>query len=158
MKNYTLQEVFVKLSSYCVYQERSRKECWDKMADYDLSQDSRECVIDLLKEEDFLNESRFVRAYAGGKFRVKKWGRHKIKNGLRQKGISDKLIQVALKQIDEQEYRDTLGELLEKKTNSLDSSLNDFEIKKKLFNYASAKGYESSLIFELAEPICKNRS
>lgn len=156
-KNYTLEEALVKLSSYCAYQERSEKEVWDKMSDYNLSQFSQECVIDLLKEENFLNESRFVRAYAGGKFRTKKWGKLKIKNGLRQKGISEHLMQVALKQINDEDYYNTLTALLEKKANTLSDSLNAFEIKKKLFNFAVSKGYEMSLIFEIAEEISKSK-
>lgn len=157
-KNYTLEEAFAKLSSYCAYQERSEREVWDKISDYNLSTFSQECVIDLLKEENFLNESRFVRAYAGGKFRTKKWGKLKIKKGLRQKGISDSLMEIALQQIDDNDYQNTLRELFEKKLNTLSESLNPFEIKKKLYNYALSKGYEMSLIFELIDEIIKEQT
>jgi regulatory protein len=156
-KDYTLEEALVKLSSYCAYQERAEMEVWEKMSEYTLSQISKECVIDLLKEEGFLNESRFVRAYAGGKFRTKKWGKLKIRKGLKQKKISDKLIEIALRQIDIDEYYTTLRELLEKKITTLSELLSPFEIKKKLFNYATSKGYEMSLVLEVSEEIIKEK-
>ena len=157
-KDYTLEEAFAKLSSYCAYQDRSEMEVWEKMSDYTLSQTSKECVIDLLREENFLNESRFVRAYAGGKFRTKKWGRLKIRKGLKQKKISDKLIEIALRQIDTDEYYTTLRGLLEKKIITLSELLNPFEVKKKLFNYAISKGYEMSLVLEISEEIIKEKT
>jgi regulatory protein len=102
-------------------------------------------IIASLIEDDYLNEERFAKAFVGGKFRMKDWGRKKIYYGLKEKGISDYLIKRAMKEIDEEAYRKTLQDLAAKKFESLKGE-QYFARKKKTTDYLLQKGYEPELV------------
>ncbi|HWY38108.1 MAG TPA: regulatory protein RecX, partial [Bacteroidia bacterium] len=120
----------------------------DKLYSYGLRTDDVENLISKLIADNYVNEERFARAYAGGKFRIKKWGKHKIKAGLRAKKISEYCMKKALEEINEKEYLATLRKILENKAGLLKEK-NAIRKKYKLLNYAAAKGYEQGLIMEI---------
>ena len=136
-----------KIEHYCAYQERSQQEVRDKLYTYGLySAEVEEIICDLI-ESNFLNEERFAVAYALGKFRIKHWGKLKIKQGLKFKRVGDNLIKKALNQIDPEEYELALKTLLEKKNVSTKDS-DAFKRRQKLVLYAIARGYERDLIID----------
>ncbi len=98
-----------------------------------------------LIEENYLNEERFAIAYAGGKFRVKQWGRVKIKYELKQKQVSEYCIKKAMKQIDEEDYLKVLNKLAKEKYASLKSD-QYLVRKKKVMDYLMGKGFEMDLV------------
>lgn len=102
-------------------------------------------IISSLIEDDYLNEERFAKAFAGGKFRMKDWGRKKIYYGLKEKGVGEYIISLAMKEIDEEAYQKTLQQLAEKKYNSLKGE-QYLVRKKKTADYLLQKGYEPQLV------------
>ena len=135
-----------KAKSYCAYQERCHKEVSDKLYSWKLNADEIDYIIDNLLQENYLNEERFAIAFAGGKFRIKKWGRKKIIQKLKEKGVSDYCIKKGLEEIIEEEYISNMRNLIEKKYTSLKDK-NIFTKKKKTAAYLYGKGYESDLIW-----------
>lgn len=136
-----------RLEHYCAYQERSQQEVRDKLYSYGLHSAEVEDVICDLIGSNFLNEERFANAYALGKFRIKHWGKLKIKQGLKFKRVGDSLIKKALNQINYDDYLQTLKDLLEKK-DALLKEKNIFKRRQKLLSYGISKGYETDLIFD----------
>jgi regulatory protein len=147
-KYYTDKEALVKISAFCAYQERSQQEVREKLYKYGLSEETIESIIVNLIQENFINEERFAKTYAGGKFRIKKWGRKKILEGLRQKEISDYCIRQAMKEIPEEEYLTTLRELITKREAS-EKEQNSYKRKHKIAQYLVGRGYEADLIWDL---------
>ncbi|MDY0780954.1 regulatory protein RecX [Tenacibaculum sp. IB213877] len=143
----SVEEVKRKLEQYCVYQDRCHKEVEQKLFEYDLIPQAKDMILLHLLEHNFLNEERFARSFARGKFRIKKWGKLRIVRELKLRNITEYNIKTALKEIDEQEYITTLYELAEKKNDSIKET-NIFKKKKKLIDYLNYRGYESNLIFE----------
>lgn len=141
----TTQEARAKIQHYCAYQERAQQEVRDKLYDLGLHRSDVEQLISELIAENFLNEERFALAYAGGKFRLKRWGRLKIQAGLKARQVSEKLIRKALAVIDQDDYEQGLEDLLEKKIATLGET-DSLRLRQKLLNYAAAKGYEKNLI------------
>lgn len=137
-----------KAEHYCAFQERSQQEVRDKLYGWGLHRDEVENILVDLIMEDFLNEERFALAYATGRHRMKKWGKYKIKQGLKQKSVSDPIIRTALDSLDVDEYRANLAELLAKKARSLVEN-DPYRRKHRLVNYALSKGYERDLIFDI---------
>lgn len=137
----------LKLQHFCAYQERSQQEVRDKLYSYGLHSAEVEDVICDLIAENFINEERFAFAFALGKFRIKHWGRIKIKQALKFKRVGDNLIKKALNQIDADEYFDTLSSLLSKKEATLKEK-DDFKRKQKLILFALSKGYEKDIILD----------
>lgn len=148
-KRLTPGQAKLHLQQYCSYQERSHFEVKEKLFSFGLRAAEVEDILSELISEDFLNEERFARAYARGKFRMKSWGRIKIRYHLKQKGVSDYCIKKGLTEIDEDDYLQTLNRLHEEKWNSLRGEKNTFTKKKKAADYLRQKGYEWDLISEL---------
>ncbi len=144
----SINEAVAKAQGFCAYQERSQHEVRLKLYDLGLFSDKVEQVVAQLIQDNFLNEERFAIAYTMGKFRIKKWGRAKIKQGLRLKRVPDKLISKALAQINDDEYINTLKELLVKKEAVLGQK-EKLKLNYKLTFYALSKGYERDLITDL---------
>lgn len=137
-----------KVEHYCAYQERSQQEVRNKLYDYGLKSNEVEELISDLIQNNFLNEERFARTYALGKFRMKQWGRIKIKMGLKAKKVSDKLIVKALKELDDEDYMNTLSAVLTKKAVQIHEA-DSFKRKNKLVQYGLMRGYENDLIFDV---------
>ena len=147
-KKYPPEEALLKMQSWCAYQERCQQEARDKLYSYGLWPDAVENIIADLISQNFLNEERFAKAFAGGKFRIKKWGRVKIKLALKQKKISDYCIKKALQEIDEDDYIKTLTSVLEKKGRLL-AEKNPVKRKYKLLQYAYSRGFEQDLALDV---------
>ncbi len=135
-----------KAKHYCAYQERCHSEVRDKLYSFGLHRNEVEPLLTQLIEEDFLNEERFAIAYAGGKFRLKNWGKEKIKYALKQKQVSDYCIHKALVAINNTDYNKTFNSLADKKLATLKSEKNIFIKKKKIKDYLQQKGFELKLI------------
>ena len=145
----TPQQAFAKIKQYCAYQERCHSEVKERLYSYGLLKVEVEEILSKLIEENYLNEERFAIQFAGGKFRIKHWGKVKIKYELKQKWVSDYCIKKALSLIDKAAYSKTLYKLADLKINSLKSEKNIFVKKKKLQDHLLMKGFELSLVKEI---------
>lgn len=152
MKKYTPAQAKEKILHYCAYQERSHQEVRKKLYEYGLYSSEVEPLISWLITEDFLNEERFAKAFAGGKFRMKKWGRIKIVQALESHDLSKNCIKIGLKEIDDEDYTAALKELLIKK-NSLLAEDDPFVKRDKLSKYGIQKGYEPDLVWQLIKDL-----
>jgi regulatory protein len=145
---YTLKEAIKKLENYCIYQNRCHSEVEQKLWDTETPPHLHDEVLLHLIQKDYLNEERFAQSFARGKFSLKKWGRNKIKQHLKQKKVSEHCIKKGLQEIDEDKYLETLKYLLEKKK-SLVKGKNQYDKNAKVANYLIGKGYESGLVWEM---------
>lgn len=143
------EQALQKAKHYCAYQERCHSEVKEKLYSFGLRKTDVEQLLTQLIDEDYLNEERFAVQFAGGKFRMKQWGRVKIKYELKQKGVSEYCIKKALKEIDEEAYLKTLRKLFDEKMKALRSETNQFIRKRKLQDYLLQKGYETASIQQL---------
>ena len=137
----------LKAADYCAYQERSQQEVRDKLYGYGLHHDEVEENISELITQGYLNEERFAKAYAGGKFRIKGWGKRKILQGLKQHRISEYCIKKGMLEIDPDDYFETLMKHLEKKRHSIKTD-SQYILKGKLTQHLIMKGFEMDLIQE----------
>lgn len=137
-------EILSKAQHYCAYQERCHQEVKNKLYELGCNTDTVNEVMVRLIETNFLNEERFAKAFAGGKFRTKKWGRLKIKRELAARKISDYCIKAAMKEIDEKDYWECLVQLIEKKS----PAKSDWKEHQKITTWLMSRGFELDLIKE----------
>lgn len=148
-----VKDAFMRASSFCAYQERTQQEVRERLREWDVKGDEAEEVISRLIEDNFINEERFAKAFAGGKFRIKRWGRIKIKQELRMRGLSEYCIKQGMREIEDADYRHTLYALIEKKNEALKGE--ELVVKKqKLIRYALSKGYENDLVWKVIDEVC----
>ncbi|MEO7922879.1 MAG: regulatory protein RecX [Chitinophagaceae bacterium] len=149
-KSLTKEQALQKLKHYCAYQERCHQEVREKLFQLGAWKKDHDEIIATLIEENYLNEERFAIAFAGGKFRIKQWGRVKIKYELKQKQVSEYCIKKALKQIDEDEYIKVLTKLAKAKYAALKTE-QYLVRKKKTMDYMMGKGFEMELVRQIVE-------
>ena len=146
------KEAKLKAADYCAYQERSQQEVRDYLYRYGLHQDEVEDVLADLIVEGFINEERFARAYVGGKFRMKGWGKRKIMQGLQRHHISEYCISKGMEEIEPEAYYQVLKKHAEKKLRSLHDQRTYIQ-KGKLSQHLMMKGFESDLIKAVIEEL-----
>lgn len=144
-KQLTKEQALQKLKHYCAYQERCHSEVKEKLFQLGVWKKDHDEIIATLIEENYLNEERFAIAFAGGRFRIKHWGRLKIRHELKQKQVSEYCIKKALKQIDEDDYLKAMDKLIIDKYNSLKGEQYLIR-KKKTTDYLLQKGFEPDQI------------
>lgn len=143
----TIAEAKKKIEHYCAYQERCHKEVVEKLTSFGMLSQARDHIMAHLIQENYLNEERFAKSFARGKFRTKKWGKNRIVNELKYRNISRFNIQSALKEISESEYLTTLDALAKKRLGEIKET-HPQKIRKKLADYLLYRGWESDLVYE----------
>ena len=143
-----IREAKSKTARYCAYQERTQQEVRDKLYRYGLHQEEVENIIIEFIEEGFINEERYAVSFARGKFNQNKWGKLKIDYGLKQKGISPYCRDKALSELDIEDYKRTIENLIDRKN----SQLGDVDLyirKNKIAMYLISKGFEKDIIWNV---------
>ncbi len=143
---FTKEQAVQKIKQYCAYQERCHAEVKEKLYSFNLYKKETDEIIAQLIQENYLNEERFAVQFAGGKFRMKYWGRVKIKHSLKQRQVSEYVIKKALGQISETDYSNALNKIATQKLKTLKSEKNIFIKKRKLKDYLLQRGYEAKAI------------
>src|SRR5690348_8956097 len=136
------EQALQKIRHYCGYQERSHKEVKEKLYGFKLRKDVVEELLSNLIEDSYLNEERFAIQFAGGKFRLKQWGRVKIVHALKERGVSQYCITQALNEINEDAYAQALQKQAARKWASLHKEGNMGVKLQKTRVYLLQKGYE----------------
>ncbi|MCD8318009.1 MAG: RecX family transcriptional regulator [Paraprevotella sp.] len=147
MKEITVQEAFNKAAAYCSGAEYCTSDIRKKLERWGMDAPQQDDILNRLQQERFINEDRFCRCFVRDKFRYNQWGRIKIAQALRQKGLADSCARAALAELDEKEYTDTLRKLLQAKARTLRAS-SDYERNGKLVRFGLGRGFEMPLIMK----------
>jgi len=150
-KSIGAEKALQKIKHFCSYQERTHQEVKDKLYTYGLYKEDVEMLLSQMIEEGYLNEERYAIAFAGGRFRIKNWGRVKIRYELKQKRISEYCIKKGIASITEEDYIETLQKLFDAKKATLRSEKNIFIKKQKIQSFLMQRGFEPALISALLQ-------
>ena len=141
-----MKEAKISAGRFCAYRERTQQEVRDKLYALGLHRDEVEQVLTELISEGFVNEERFARAFAGGHFRMKKWGRNKIIHELKRKNITPYCINRAMLEVPDDEYQATLKDMISKKLAQTHGD--PLIVKNKVARFMIGKGYEPQLVWD----------
>ena len=141
----TADEILYKLAAKCSISEQCLSDIEVKLAKYDLPDEEKTRILHYLVEEKYIDDKRYAEAFVRDKYRFNKWGRIKIAQGLRMKGIDSQTISNAMETINETEYLSILRDLIKTKRKSTHGK-NDYEINGKLARFATGRGFEYGAI------------
>ncbi|WP_242092191.1 regulatory protein RecX [Aestuariivivens sediminicola] len=151
-KSYTVAEATRRLEHYCAYQERCHKEVREKLRDLHMIPEAIDHIMVHLINHNYLNETRFAKAYVSGKFKMKAWGKRRLGAELLKKDISRSIINEAILSLDDDLYLDTLDRLA-KKYVTTSTENNTLKKKKKLIDYLLYRGWEPHLVYDKAKEL-----
>jgi regulatory protein len=149
-----LQKIISRLRKICSKSEKCSSDIYNYLQKSECTEDEKDMIIEILEKENFISESRYVEAFVNDKIKFNKWGKLKIRYFLEQKGVSEKLINSVLKNIDEKFYEDTLKNIITEKVKSLKKESPE-KIYQKVFKFAQSKGFENDLIYRFLQSILK---
>ncbi|MBQ7966464.1 MAG: RecX family transcriptional regulator [Bacteroidaceae bacterium] len=141
----TADEILYKLAARCSVSEQCLSDIEAKLSRYDLTEEEHTRILRHLVEEKYVDDQRYAEAYVKDKYRFNKWGRIKIAQGLRLKGIDNETIKSAMEAIDEEEYLSILRDLIKAKRKSTRGT-SEYEINGKLTRFATGRGFEYAAI------------
>ncbi|MFA9191995.1 regulatory protein RecX [Flavobacterium sp. FZUC8N2.13] len=144
---FSIKEAIHKIEHYCAYQERCHQEVEQKLRSMKMDSDEIDQIIAHLIQDNFLNEERFACSFARGKHRMKHWGKIRITNELKFRGINQTLITIALKEISPEEYYTTFDTLANRHWESTQEK-NTLKKRKKFCDFMLRRGFESNLVYE----------
>lgn len=142
---YDDSEAKARIEAFCAYQERCEYEVRKKLDTWHIPKSRQDQFIDHLIDYKFIDEERFAEAFVLGKFRIKRWGRYKIRQKLKEKRIGSKLIEQSLNKINEDEYFETIKDLVDSKYRLLGGE-RDWDNKVKVKRFLASRGFELDLI------------
>jgi regulatory protein len=148
----TPQQALLKLANYCAYQERCHSEVKNKLHELGVYYNDAEQVMAELIVQNYLNEERFAKAFVGGKFRIKKWGRNKIRQELKQKQVSSYCIEQGMKEIEMDNYLEVLKDEAIAKYNNIKET-NHLVKANKTVQYLVGRGFEMDLCWDVVKQI-----
>lgn len=140
-------ELLQKAERFCAYRERCSYEIKQKLRELGVDPDQTEKIMTSLTEDEYFSDERFARLFVSGKFRIKRWGKNKLRAELKMKKLPDPFIYNALDSIDEEEYLKTIEHLIAKKSKEVKSK-NAKDKTKKIAMYLFSKGFESDLVWK----------
>lgn len=146
----SITEAYQKACHFCAYQERTQQEAKEKLYNLGLSSAEVEELVAKLIVENYINEERFAKSFAGGKFRIKRWGRNKILQELKRRNLSPYCIKMGMAEIDDNDYMQVLESLAIEKSSSLKEP-NPFIKKHKIASFLISKGFEPDLAWEIVK-------
>lgn len=145
------------LERYCAYRDRAESEARRRLGDFQLSDEERNEILTSLKALNYLDDARFASTYARGKHEIKRWGRMKIRAGLRNLSIAQKAIDEALRQLDDNKYYQTLTDLAARKIAQLGGRIQDWNDQQKVVRFLMQRGYETDLIMDVLKSFKKDQ-
>lgn len=146
----------MQMAGVCARSEHCESEIREKLRQLGLGSLNSDEVLRQLVEDDFINNSRYAKAFTNDKFRLGQWGRVKIQAALASKGVSEKDIQAALSEINEKEYRETLARLASAQSDGID--LEVYRDRAKVIRHLLSRGFESTLVIEAIADLRRERA
>lgn len=144
-----MEMITTAISRYCSYQERCHEEVRRKLYELGCNREEVAQYMAELIENDLLNEERFARAFARGRFRMKGWGRIKLKYELKARKVSEYCIRKGLEEIAEEEYEAALRTLVMRKLRELGENMPEMVLKQRVLRYLAQKGYETDRVIDI---------
>jgi regulatory protein len=152
--SYTVKEATKKLEGYCAYQDRCHKDVVSRLREMRMIPEAIDQIVTHLIQENYLNEERFAKSFARGKFKMKNWGRNRITIELKRRDLSKYNIQIALKEINDDHYLETLDTLARKRLTAIkETSIQ--KRKRKLADYLLYRGWESHMVYDKVNELVK---
>lgn len=151
-------KALAKMMDVCSRTEKCTRDVRDKLRKWELPESQITTIIEQLKEQKFIDDDRYAKAFVRDKSKFNRWGKTKIRYHLQAKGISAEVIAIALKEIKEDKYQEQLEQILRNKIRGMLPIEDLYKAKAKLIRFAASRGFEAGLIYAAVDKLLKEIS
>jgi len=152
----TYEQILSKLTALCSRSEHCCHDIKEKLRRWEIDETTSQKVIDYLKKEKYIDDSRYARFFVNDKVKFNKWGRRKVEQALRMKGIAEEDYEEALSSVEDADYESVLQPLLKSKMKSVKAK-NDYEFRMKLIRFALGRGFSYEQITRSLDNLLANK-
>lgn len=152
----TCEQILSKLTALCSRSEHCCHDIKEKLRRWEIDETTSQKVIDYLKKEKYIDDSRYARFFVNDKVKFNKWGRRKVEQALRMKGIAEEDYEEALSSVEDADYESVLQPLLKSKMKSVKAK-NDYEFRMKLIRFAVGRGFSYEQITRSLDNLLANK-
>lgn len=150
MVKLTEQNALYRVAAYCSKAERCEYDVRKKLVAWELSEEEQSRIIKRLKDEKYLDNSRYCRSYINDKVKYNKWGEKKIIFEFRKKMIAEKDYLPHLEDITKDDFEEQLIHILKVK-NRTTKAKDDYDCKTKLMRFALGRGFQMDLVIKCVD-------
>ncbi len=152
----TCEQILSKLTALCSRSEHCCHDIKEKLRRWEIDETTSQKVIDYLKKEKYIDDSRYARFFVNDKVKFNRWGRRKVEQALRMKGIAEEDYEEALSSVEDADYESVLQPLLKSKMKSVKAK-NDYEFRMKLIRFALGRGFSYEQITHCLDKLLANK-
>ena len=146
----TYEQALGRMAALCSTAEHCESEIREKLQRAAVAGHDIERIIERLYDGGYLDTARYCRAFAHDKLCFAHWGRFKIQQALRMKGLPAADIGEALDTLPEDEYQKILEDLLNQKARTLTDD-DEYIRRGKLMRFAAGRGFTLDEINQACE-------
>lgn len=139
---FTLEQkrAYDRAATICARLEICAADLLKKLKAWKLADEEAQAVIERLRNDGFLDDERFARAYVKDKFCFNGWGKRKIMYMLRSKHVAPDILEAAFTEIEDGAYAEKLRKLLVEKAKHIKDQ-GPYEKRGRLIRFALSRGF-----------------
>jgi regulatory protein len=146
------KQALQKAADLCVRREQCAFDIRKKLESWQIDSKDSDEIIHRLKQENFIDESRYTEFYVKDKFKLNGWGKIKIRYMLRNKQIPEAVINENTDNISPEAYRQKCRSLIQQKLAKLKEET-PVKAKSKIIRFMAGRGFEGELIMQCLDEI-----
>jgi regulatory protein len=155
IRKMTPEEALSRLQNLCSASEKCTGELREKLRKWEIPEGESEKIVEKLKKDKFVDDNRFAGFFVRDKQKINKWGKEKIRYALIHKGLNKEIIDEALSTLPNENFEDTLRELLSRKSRQLEK-YERYEKRNRLIRFAIQRGFDYDLIFRVVDDFVRD--
>lgn len=152
IKDSNAYDGYYKAMKYITTKMRSEKELKNYLDKYEIPKEEQESIIQKLKENGFLNDNSYVKAFVADKIHLSNMGPYQIRKELEDHNIASDVIIKELEQYDPDIFTQKLRKLAIKKVAS-NHKYSKFQLQQKLTQEFIRLGYREEQIRQVLDSI-----
>ncbi len=150
LENVVLAKAKLTALSYLSYKDRTKREVIRKLKEKGCTKEVTKKTLVFLVSYGYINDLEYSKKFVKQRVCTKGYGRFKVVRELKEKGVSDEIIELVTENIEEDE-RETAIKFALKKAKKL--NLNEYKDKQKLYAYLQRRGYSYDVIRGVIEDV-----
>lgn len=153
-KKYTFEEALDRMQFLCSKAEHCEYEIREKLFKLKIDSADIEKIIEILKQQRYVDNRRYVSAFVNDKIKFDRWGPRKVAQALFLKKIDAETIREVLEEIPDPLIEENLKHLISARCRDVSELTREGKLK--LLRFAINRGYDYAMSVKVIKEIAGN--